>query len=62
MRRDQPSFDDMRVEVVGTEVRIVFMADTETQVQRIGRSVAAKVKAARADWQPCAGNDDGEDT
>ena len=44
---DRPSFDDMRVEVAGAEVRIVFVADSEAQARRIGKQVAAKVKAAR---------------
>jgi len=43
----RPSFDDMRVEVVGNEVRLIFVADNPAHAQRIARDVAAKIKAER---------------
>lgn len=49
MNSDRPSFDDMRVEVVGAEVRLVFMADTEAHAHKIAKMVAAKIKAARCE-------------
>jgi uncharacterized protein (UPF0212 family) len=44
---DRPSFDDMRVEVTGSEVRLVFMANSPEHARRIARDVAAKIKAEK---------------
>jgi hypothetical protein len=43
----RPTFDEMRVEVTGSEVRLIFVADTPQHAQRIARDVAAKIKAER---------------
>lgn len=43
----RPSFDDMRIEVMGSEVRLVFVANSPEHAQRIARDVAAKIKAER---------------
>jgi hypothetical protein len=43
----RPTFDDMRVEVSGSEVRLIFVADSPEHAQRIARDVAAKIKAER---------------
>jgi hypothetical protein len=44
---NRPTFDEMRVEVTGSEVRLIFVADTPQHAQRIARDVAAKIKAER---------------
>lgn len=44
---DRPTFDDMRVEVCGAEVRLVFIANSPEHAQRIARDVAGKIKAER---------------
>lgn len=43
----RPTFEDMRVETCGAEVRLVFLADLPEHAQRIARDVAAKIKAER---------------
>lgn len=44
---DTPTFADMRVEVCGNEVRLVFIASSPEHAQRIARDVAGKIKAER---------------
>src|SRR5580765_6578515 len=43
----RPTFDDMRVEVQGNEVRLIFFADSPERAQRIARDVARKIKAEK---------------
>jgi hypothetical protein len=47
-----PTFDDMRVEVQGNEVRLIFFADSPERAQRIARDVARKIKAEKLESKP----------
>lgn len=44
MNSNERNFDLEKVEVEGCQVRLIFMAESEEQAQRVARAVSVKVK------------------